>query len=268
MMLPDSYTLITGASLGIGNTMARYCAGLGMNLALVSLPNEQLGKTAEDLAKQYKVKVYFLEIDLTESDAPQRVVDWILFENLNINILINNAGLAGASIFETSTLDYIDARILLNIRATVLLTRLFIPILAKNKNSYILNVSSMAAFYAIPYKSLYSATKSFILNFSKSIRVELRGKGIHVSVLCPSGVRSNGVMHDRMDKHTIFARWAEVTPAEVAKTAIDKMLKHKFLIIPGFFSRLVVSASLFVPSSVQERYILHEYRKEVQAGYE
>lgn len=266
-MKTDSYTLITGASLGIGNAMAHYCAGLGMNLALVSLPCESLEEIASEIETMYGVTVYFLEIDLTQTDAPQKVVEWILFEDINVNILINNAGLAGASIFETSTPEYIDARILLNVRATALLTRLFIPILEKNKSSHILNVSSMAAFYAIPYKSLYSATKSFILNFSKAIRVELRAKGINVSVLCPSGVRSNGIMHARMNKHTIFARWTEVTVEKVAQTAINQMLRGKFLIIPGLFSRIVVNASVFVPSSVKEKYILHEYRKEVESGF-
>lgn len=261
----DKYTLITGSSSGIGKAMAEYCAGLGMNLLLVSLPNEKLGEVAFNLADKHKVKVRFFEIDLTLANAPEALCQWVIEEGFNVNILINNAGVAGASLFDSAELKYIDERIQLNVRATVLLTRLFIPLLKKHAKSYVLNVSSLAGFYAIPYKTIYSASKAFILHFSKAVKYELKQYNISVSVLCPSGVSSNGTMHKRMKDHTVFARWVEVSTEEVARTAVDGMLKRKFLIIPGIINRIVLNISKLLPDVIKEKYIVHEYRKEVKS---
>jgi len=267
-MSETKYTLITGASSGIGKALAYYCAELRMNLVLISLPAEGLADVALDISEKYNVITRYFEIDLTGYNAPEQVINFVNEAKLDINILINNAGVSGASIFENSRPEYIDQRIMLNIRATTLLTRYFVPVLKANTTSFILNVSSMAGIYPIPFKATYSASKAYIIHFSRALRPELRKNGINISVLCPTGVRTNGIMQKRMDQHTIFARISEVSTEEVAKTAINHMLKKKFLIIPGWFNRVVFTVSKIIPSFVSESFINFEYRKEVQSSME
>lgn len=261
------YTLITGASSGIGKSIAWYCGSLGMNLILVSLPNEGLSKVALDVAEKHKVKAVFLEIDLTKLDSPEAVFSWTQVNKLKINVLVNNAGLAGASVFEMSDIKYLDDRILLNIRALVLLSRLYLPLLRAHDKSYILNVGSLAAFWPIPYKSLYSSSKAFVLYFSKSIRSELKGTGVSVSVLCPNGVRTNGATHVRINSHGRMGRLTELSADVVAKAGINGMLKEKFVIIPGRINSFVLLFGRILPMAVQQRFLVREFGKEINATY-
>lgn len=261
------YTLITGASSGIGKSIAWYCGSLGMNLILVSLPGEGLSMVAHNISEKHKVKTVFFENDLTKLDSPEEVFKWTQQQNFQVNILVNNAGVAGASIFEMADLKYIDDRILLNIRALVMLSRLYLPLLKKHDKSYILNVGSLAAFWPIPYKSLYSSTKAFVLYFSKSIRTELNGSGVSVSVLCPNGVRTNGATHGRINSHEVMGRLTEVSADMVARAGINGMLKQKFVIIPGRINMLVLLFRNVIPASLQQKFLVREFGKEIRATY-
>lgn len=258
------YTLITGASSGIGKSMAWYCGSLGMNLILVSLPEEGLGQVAHEIEEKYKIKTVFFETDLSILDSPQALFDWTQQNRFEVNILINNAGVAGASVFESSDIKYIDDRILLNIRALVVLSRLYLPILRLHEKSYILNVGSMAAFWPIPYKSLYSSSKAFVLYFSKSIRSELKGTGVSVSVLCPNGVRTNDATNVRINSHGKVGRLTELSAERVARAGVDGMLKRKFVIIPGRINRLVLLIGKILPPAIQQKLLVREFMKEVR----
>jgi hypothetical protein len=259
------YTLITGASSGIGKSIAWYCGSLGMNLVLISLPDEGLEKVAREIAEKHKVKTAFFETDLSQLDSPKAVFDWSQLEQFDVNILINNAGVAGASVFETSDIKYIDDRILLNIRALVMLSRFYLPVLRTHEKSYILNVGSLAAFWAIPYKSLYSSSKAFVLNFSKSIRSELKGTGVSVSVLCPNGVRTNGSTNTRINSHGKIGRLTVLSVDEVARIGVNGMLKQKIVIIPGKINLIFLLLRRILPPSIQQKLLVREFTKEVLA---
>lgn len=264
-MSNENYTLITGASSGIGKAMAHYCGSISMNLILVSLPGEKLDEVAQTIAQKYKVKTRFFETDLSHLESAKEVFNWTQEENLNVNILVNNAGVAGASVFESSDFKYIDDRILLNVRALVMLTRLFIPVLRKQPESFILNVASMAAYFPIPYKSLYSASKAFVLYFSKSVRCELKGSNISLSVLCPNGVRTNATTNGRIDSHGFIGKITEISAELVAKKGIDGMLKRKEVIIPGEINYILLTLQKIIPSSIQHKLLSREFMKEVKA---
>jgi short-subunit dehydrogenase len=258
------YTLITGASSGIGKSIALYCGSLGMNLILVSLPDEGLNWVARDIEEKHKVKTVYFETDLSKLDSPQSVFDWTQLNGYDVNILINNAGVAGASIFESSDIKYIDDRILLNIRALVVLSRLYLPVLREHDKSYILNVGSMAAFWPIPYKSLYSSSKAFVLYFSKSIRSELKGTGVSISILCPNGVRTNSATNVRINSHGKVGRLTELSADRVAQAGVNGMLKRKFVIIPGRINWLVLLFGKILPPPIQQKLLIREFIKEVR----
>jgi len=264
-MAGPAYTLITGASSGIGKAIAWYCGSLGMNLILVSLPDEELKNVAQAIAEKHNVKTDYYETDLSKLDSPEEVFKWTQLKGFDVNILVNNAGVAGASVFETSDLKYIDDRILLNIRALVMLTRIFLPILKTHDKSFILNVGSLAGFFSIPYKSLYSAGKAFVLYFSKAIRCELKGSGVHVSVLCPNGVRTNATTNKRIDSHGKAGRLTELSAEVIARKGIDGMLKSRFMIIPGEINHFLLILQKIIPGSVQQKILVREFMKEVKA---
>jgi short-subunit dehydrogenase len=261
----STFTLVTGASSGIGKEIAWYCGSIGMNLILVSLPDEKLDQVAAEIEEKHNVKTVFFETDLTKLDSPEELFNWTQTKGLDINILINNAGVAGASVFENSDIQYIDMRIMLNIRALVMLSRLFLPVLKTNQNSYILNVGSMAGFFPIPYKCIYSASKAFVLYFSKALRHELKGTGVSVSVLCPNGVRTNSTTNARINSHGIIGRWTELGAGQVAKKGIDGMLKHQLVIIPGKINYFLLLINRLLPASIQQKILSREFMKEVKA---
>lgn len=258
-------TLITGASSGIGKAMARYCGKKGMNLLLISLPGENLSQVADEIAKECHVFTDYLEIDLTLPDGPLKVHEWTLENGYDVNILINNAGVAGSSVFESSELKYIDDRILLNIRALVLLSRLFLPVLKRHPKSYILNVGSMAGFFSIPFKSMYSSSKAFVVSFSRSLKTELKGSGISISVLCPNGVQTNSKTEVNIKSHGKMGHLTQLNPEQVARKGIDGMLAGKFLIIPGVINYFLLFLRSILPRWLQQRILKSEFLKEVKA---
>ncbi len=260
-----NYTLITGASSGIGKAIAYECAKRGMNLILVSLPGQRLEAVAQDLEMRYKIKTRYFETDLTQPDSPIQLFSKTQSAGLDVNILINNAGVAGASYFDESSIEYIDERIMLNIRALVVLTRLYLPVLCKHKTSHILNVSSLAAFFYIPYKSVYSASKAFVLSFSRSLSGEVKSRGVRISVVLPNGVQTNSATGLRIKSHGRIGRWAQTSAEKVARCAVNGMLKNRFYIIPGFTSYFLLLLRIILPVPLQQRLISREFIKEVNA---
>lgn len=260
------YTLITGASSGIGKAMAYECAGRNMNLLLVALPETGLDIVAGDLKKNFPVPVHFFEVDLCETDGPMKVFQWCESAGFRVSFLINNAGKAGTAVFANSDPAYSDERIMLNVRATALLSRLFIPHLLEAPRGRILNVGSLSAFFPVPYKSIYAATKSFVVVFSRAIAAELKKSGVTVSVVCPNGVRTNAGTNFRIDSHGWVGRITEMSAEKVARISISAALKGKRVIIPGGINRFLLFLQKTVPSGIQEKILVREFNKEVRVS--
>lgn len=262
-MKGKSYTLITGASSGIGRSIAMYCGSRGMNLILVSLPGERLAEVAGEIEAKFNVSTRCFETDLTQTDAPQSLFRWTESEGLEVNMLVNNAGMGGICPFADSDLRYIDERILLNVRASVMLTRLYLPVLRRQSGAFILFTGSLAGFYPIPFKSLYSSSKAFLLTFSRSIRYELKGSGVKVSILCPNGVRTNESATERINKHLGSNLFMGLTADDVARMGIEGMLKGKAVIVPGLMNRMLLVLRAVLPVPVQQRMLESFFRKEL-----
>jgi uncharacterized protein len=162
-MIADKKTaLITGASKGLGKELALACAKRQYNLILVALPQSNIQGLADQITEDYGVEVETFEYDLTEEFKIYELADHVCKKG-PLDILINNAGCGGTGEFEHSPVEYIDLVLKLNIRATSMLTRLLIPSLkASAGRSYVMNISSMAAFCPIGYKHVYPASKVFL----------------------------------------------------------------------------------------------------------
>ncbi|MBN1182492.1 MAG: SDR family NAD(P)-dependent oxidoreductase [Bacteroidales bacterium] len=264
-MANETYTLVTGSSMGIGKALANECAARGMNLLLVALPNQNLGVTTAELAKNYNIKTDFLEIDLTQPDSPQKIYNWCKKNNRTVNILINNAGAGGTTRFDESTPEYSDLRIQLNIRALVLLCRLFIPEMKNLTKAHILNVGSMSAFYPIAFKSVYCASKAFVLRFTLAVNEELRGSSVKMSVVNPNGVQSNEGTGSRIKAHGLKGKLTMVPIDKLAQITIKRMMKGKVVILPGKIDRFLVFLGNIVPTGLKVKMLAKEFRKEIES---
>jgi len=258
------YTLVTGGSMGIGKALSTECARRGMNLLLVALPGPELKQTADEIRERFSVKVDTLGIDLTESISPGKVLEWCEKNNYTINILMNNAGIAGSAIFEESSIEYSDERILLNIRALVILSRLFLPMLKQNEKAYILNTGSFSAYQPLAYKSVYAASKSFVHLFSLALNEELRDTSVCVTVINPNGVRTNVATFDRINSHGKLVQKTLILDADkIAEIAVTGMLKGKKIIVPGFWNRCMLQITRALPANFKIKKAAKIMRKEL-----
>ena len=254
------YTLITGASQGMGLHMAKECAALNRNVLLISLPNENLQKLSLEIKEKYSVQSAYFEIDLTEKDSAKNIFNWVKKNNYSIDFLINNAGFGGVGSFEDYSIEYIEKMIDLNIKATTNLTHYFIPDLKNNSPSYILNNASMIANFPCPYKSIYAASKVYVKYFTEALRVELECFGISVSLLQPGATPTNDVVKNQIQKGGFMARVSVTEPHKVARKAVRNTLKGRPVIIPGWKNRMSLRFLKVLPYSLLQIAILRSYK--------
>ena len=252
------FTLITGASEGLGKYLALECASRRMNLVLVALPNSGLQKLSHYMKQQFDIKVVYMETDISTREGCEVVYTAVKNLDLQINILINNAGIGGTFSFDERSIEYYNKIINLNVLAPTLLSRLFFSELKNESKAFILNVSSMAGLFSLPKKQVYGASKSYLISFSKNLKQELLHKNLHVSVLCPGGMDTSWFL--TLQNHstgTWLSRQSIMHPKEVAQIAINKMLQGKSLIIPGKWNRLFLILNKLIP--VRVRQLLSNY---------
>jgi len=250
-----NFALITGASEGFGKALALECATRNMNLLLVALPGSGLSNLACFIERNFGVKVLFFEHDLSKKEECLRLFEIIKQKRLQINVLVNNAGMGGTHFFEERDHEYYYKQIELNVVAPTLLTHLFLEILEKNTPSHILNVGSLASFFYLPKKGVYGGTKSYLVSFSKSLRRELKTKKVFVSAVCPGGMNTTPMLILQNQKMKGMGRWSVMDPEKVAKIAIKGMLAKKEVIIPGFWNSLFMLFDKLLPKWFKEMLI-------------
>jgi short-subunit dehydrogenase len=241
------FCLVTGASRGLGRALAEEGARSGMNLILVDLPDTSLAEVADTIAQKYSVTALYRESDLTVPNSPEELCSWVQQEQLSVNMLINNAGLGAHGPFSDSSPNRNLAMISLNITALVQLTHLFLPELRKHDNAYILNVASLAAFYAMPFKPVYAPSKAFVLNFSLALRTELAGTTVGISTLCPGGIITNEACRKLIAAQGFIGRISCHHPEEVARYALRQLLRNKPIIVPGLINKVARFLAAVVP---------------------
>ncbi len=233
-----------------------------MNMILFALPGSHIRFVAADLRAEFDVDVRVFEFDLTNTIELTQYADYVA-ENYSINFLINNAGVGGTSAITHTSVEVIDQIILVNVRSTVLLTRLLIPHLLQHEKSYILNVSSMAAFTPIAYKTVYPASKAFISSFSHGLREELYGSGLHVSVLYPGPIMTNSNTTRRIIAQGPKGKMGLVSTSAIARMAIRKTIGLKTVIIPGAMNRISFLLMSLLPMKVKLKIVSREVKKEM-----
>lgn len=261
-MLNAYYTFITGASEGLGKFLALDCARRQRNLVLTALPGSGLRKLAAYITRHYGVQVVYIEKDLSTEKSCYEVVAAIREKGLCINCLINNAGIGGSFGFDEKDVPFYNRQIAVNVVAPTLLARLLVADLRRHAPSHILNISSLAGFFALPNKQVYGATKAYLFRFSKSLRTELKQDNIHVSVLCPGGMDTRWeLLMEHRTRSNWLCRQSIMHPAKVASIAMESLLQNKAVIIPGAWNRVFLLWNRIFPGWLKNRLTRYQMRK-------
>ena len=246
--------LITGASSGIGRDMAREFAKCKYDLILVGRNKDRLEELARELMKKENInaKIYSMDLSIRENA-------YSLFEQeKEIDVLINNAGFGLFGEFIKTDLNKELNMIDTNITALHILTKLYLKEMIKKNRGHILNVASIAGYMPGPLMATYYASKNYVVAFSRAIHKELKKikSNVKISILCPGPVNTNfnNVANVKFSMKGLSSEY-------VAKYTVDKMLKGKLIIVPGFAIKAVRTCSEISPDAIKEEMAYHAQTK-------
>ena len=255
------YALVTGASSGIGRSIALQLAQRGYVVMLTARSEDKLKDLADEIKTRFDVDAVYLPLDLSLNDAAVQLISWCESLAVTPAILINNAGYGLWGDFAELNLNEQVNMHRLNTEAVIRLTHAMLPILKRNKRSYILNVSSTAAYQPVPTLGLYAAGKSFVLSFSRALRYELKQSPVSVSCLCP-GPTDTGFTHRAgLDAFADLAAKFNMSADEVAAIGLKGMFKGRTEIVPGFLNKLTSIAARHAPKAFAERISASLYKR-------
>ena len=240
-------TVITGASSGIGAAFARKLAARGRNVLLVARSEDKLIALYNELGRLTSIRAQYLTLDLQQPDAAQQLFEETQKRELEVDMLINNAGFGSMGDFAKLDPKRELEIIQLNITALVDLTHRFLLPMRERKGGTIINVASTAGFQGVPYMATYAATKAFVLSFSEALWDENRAHGVHVMALCPGVTETNFFEASKIDRPPM--RTIQ-TPEEVVDAALRGMARKKSVVISGWTNWFTVEAERFVPRSM------------------
>src|SRR6266536_902407 len=236
MKLDGCNALITGASAGIGREFARQIAGRGRSLILIARREQRLNELRDELKQQHpNLTVHIRKTDLADLTQLKELVAWLEREKIDVDLLINNAGLGDLGSFATSDPIRNEQMTLVNVVALTSLTRHLLPQMIARKRGGILNVSSSAGFLPIPTFAVYAATKAYVTSFSEALRAELRGTGVSVCALCPGPVHTEfQEVANRPDaQREDGPEFVHVSVEQVVRDALTALEDDRPLVIPG-----------------------------------
>lgn len=264
MTIPDNtYALVTGASRGLGKAFAEELSKRKINTILVGLPNEGLEKFCETLKQDYGIDSLFYELDLTKKEEILAFATDVN-SKYSVSMLINNAGTGGTRKFSEVSAEYIDRIIQLNVMAPSILTHQLLPNLTQRRQGYVLNVSSMAAFSPIGFKTVYPASKVFVHYFSRGLYQELAGTNVFVSVVNPGPMETNPEVIERINRHGFWGRLGLMTPEKVAEVSIRQLFKKDSMIMLNRMNGLNWLLMKIIPIWIRLPLLTRVVRKELE----
>ncbi|MFD2569337.1 SDR family NAD(P)-dependent oxidoreductase [Spirosoma soli] len=248
-----AYALITGASKGIGLAIAEELARKKFDLLLVARSEPQLREESSRIASQYSVKASYYVLDLAKPGAAQELADYCQAQGYSITMLVNNAGYGLSGPFEQHALSEHVDMLTVNNTALVQLCYLFLPQLRQQPKAYILNIGSSAAYQAVPGLSLYAASKALVLSFSRGLRQDLKRTSVSVTCVCPGSTDTDfGARAQIGEKAQKAAERVNMTPAEVARQAVDATLAGKAEVVTGVINKVGKLMAWLMPKGLVE----------------
>lgn len=244
---PFSSALVTGASSGIGESMARLLGGAGVPTVVVARRGDRLAQLAAEFPS-----LEVLVADLT-TDEGVAAVEAVLVER-QFDLVVNNAGFGTSGPFHTLDPDRLDREIALNIRALTRLSHAALRTMVPRRSGHLLNVSSVASFQPAPDLAVYAATKAYVTSLTESLHEEVRGTGVRVTALCPGLTHTEFIsVSNPNGRTTTYPRFMWLDPDTVAGAALADVAAGRALSVPGAIYRVLVAISSVTPRAVARR---------------
>jgi len=250
MKIDNCNALITGASAGIGREFARQLASRAQSLILVARREQRLSELRDELRGNHPgLTVHIHKTDLANLSQIDELARWLEREKIDVDLLINNAGLGDLGPFGTSDPARNERMMLVNMVALTSLTRRLLPQMIAKRRGAILNVSSSAGFLPIPGFAVYAATKAYVTSLSEALRVELRGTGVSVCALCPGPVPTEfqEIAKRPGGQPEGGPEFVHVSAEQVVRAALEA---DRPLVIPGFAMKLGMFLVRMTPMSI------------------
>src|SRR5580658_3182996 len=246
LVLDRKTALITGASFGIGLELARIFAREGYHLVLVARSADKLRQLASELEKAHSTRSLILATDLTQPGASAYVLDQTTRANIQVDVLVNNAGFGQYGLFAENDLEQCLGQIQLNVTTLTHLTRLYLPAMIERNSGRVLNVASTAAFQPGPLMAVYFATKAYVLHFSEALGNELNGTGVAVTCLCPGATATE--FHKRANATDMrLLGFGSMDARTVAEDGYRALMAGKPVVISGLKNWLLAQSVRFSP---------------------
>jgi short-subunit dehydrogenase len=259
-----TFTLITGASSGIGEAFARRLASENHNLVLVARSEEKLRALCDELKAKHHVDCRYFAIDLLDFEADVELFERTEESGLEIDWLINNAGFGSSGDFASLDLEKELEIIDLNVSALVALTHRYLQKMRERKRGTIINVSSAAGFQPIPFMATYAASKAFVSSFSEAIAEENRPFGIRILALCPGSTKTNFFEASNIERPIQVK--GQQTVEQVVDTAMKALRHNRTKIVSGWTNYLGAIAGTIIPNSISSRVMAKALRSRHQKG--
>lgn len=245
--MDKQWALITGASSGIGYAYAEVLGSKGYNLIIVSNEPQAIQEKAALLKNKYQVKVLPLYADLAIPDAANQLYLTCKQQGVEIEILINNAGMFYFREFTEENIHTSEKMLFLHVFTPTQLCYFFGREMKERGHGYILNMSSLSAWTPYPGIGLYASTKRYLKNFSRSLRSELYDYNVSVTVLCPGAICTN--LYNLSDhlKALAIRLGIMMRPEKLADMGIKAMFRKKSILVPGLLNKICLPLILLIP---------------------
>jgi uncharacterized protein len=238
------WALVTGASAGIGKALAQELARGGTNLVLTARRGDRLTALARELTTEWKVRTEVVVADLAQASTPEEIYRFTQGKGLEIALLVNNAGFGQFGELHLVEPQRLLDMVRVNCGAMLHLTRLYLPGMVARRSGDVLIVASTASFQAVPYISVYAATKAFDLLLAEGLAEEIKPYGVRVCALCPGTTTSE--FHE-LAGHPSHSKGREQSAETVARNGLKALAAGKSYVISGFGNYLGAHGERLVP---------------------
>jgi len=242
--------VVTGASSGIGEALARLLAAGGSNLVLVARGKTALDRLASELAAEYSVTCEVLPADLTSRSDVDAVAAKI--RETGANTVVNNAGFGSYGLFHEMPVSKEVEEVRLNVEALVVLSHAALEVMVPRRSGALLNVASTASFQPGPKNATYAATKAFVRSFTEALHEEVLASSVHVTALCPGFTRTAFMERAGLGSGRVPAfMWSDSVPVAVA--GLEALKRNDAVCVPGLMNKVGAASVRFAPRSISRK---------------
>lgn len=246
---PFSSALVTGASSGIGEVLARKLASAGIPVVVVARRVDRLQAIADDFDG-----VEVLVADLLTMSGQRAVVERIADTDRPIELVVNNAGFGTNGLFHELDPDRLADEVELNVAAVTRLSRAAVAAMVPRRRGWLLNVSSVASFQPAPRLAVYAATKAYVTSLTESLHEEVKSHGVHVTALCPGLTKTEFQSVSNTEQYaTDFPDIAWTSPDQVVAEGLSSVIANRALAVPGTQYKLLSAAANVTPRWMKRR---------------